>query len=100
MERRLNQRAPLPRRGQPTAPLPLPATVTLTKALPCAQWPLIIKIIARRRRAGDIGAGDTTKHIVGDERSDRFQKWFHRKFGKSCGCASRQRWLNERFPYL
>jgi hypothetical protein len=68
-------------------------------AIPYAQWPLWARAVARFRHEGDIGLGDTVVHMIGDERSERFKKWFQRKFGKSCGCSDRQAWLNRRFPY-
>jgi hypothetical protein len=65
-----------------------------------SDWPLWARAIAKFRREADTGLGDTIVHLIGDTRSERFQKWFQRKFGKSCGCTERQRWLNLRFPYL
>jgi hypothetical protein len=67
--------------------------------LPRSDWPLWARAIAKFRRPGDLGLGDTLVHLIGDARSNRFKKWFTRKFGKSCGCTERQRWLNRRFPY-
>jgi hypothetical protein len=58
-----------------------------------------VRAIARFRRDGDTGIGDTIVHLLGDTRSEKFKKWFARKFGRSCGCVERQRWLNRRFPY-
>jgi len=52
------------------------------------------------RRDSDAGLGDTIVHVVGDANSERFKTWFSEKFGKSCGCTDRQKWLNARFPYL
>jgi len=68
--------------------------------MPSGEWPLSIRAIARFRRPEDTGLGDTIVHFIGDTRSDRFKKWFQRKFGKSCGCTERQRWLNQKFPYI
>jgi hypothetical protein len=71
----------------------------LTLAIPYAQRPLWARAVAIYRHEGDTGLGDTVKHLIGDERSERFKRWFERKFGKSCGCSDRQAWLNRRFPY-
>lgn len=62
-------------------------------------WPLFIRVIAKFEKSGETGVGDTVVRLIGKGRSDAFKKWFDRKFGKSCGCTERQRWLNARFPY-
>ena len=68
--------------------------------VPRDQWPFWARVVEIWfRRPHDIGLGDSVVHWIGDARSDRFKKWFHRKFGKRCGCTERQRWLNRRFPY-
>ena len=79
-----------------------PPTQSKSRIEPLArsEWPLWACAIAKFRQPGDIGLGDTVVHLIGDARSERFKTWFHRKFGKSCGCTERQRWLNRRFPYL
>jgi hypothetical protein len=66
---------------------------------PLRDWPLWSRAIAKFRHAQDTGLGDTLVHLIGDARSARFKKWFSRKFGKTCGCTERQRWLNQKFPY-
>lgn len=67
---------------------------------PVNEWPFWTKAVRKFRKDSDAGIGDTIVHLIGDERSERFKKWFIRKFGRSCGCADRQRWLNSRFAYL
>jgi hypothetical protein len=67
---------------------------------PLTDWPLWTRAIVKFRHARDTGLGDTLVHLIGDARSERFKKWFTRKFGKTCGCTERQRWLNQKFPYL
>jgi hypothetical protein len=69
------------------------------RAVPRDKWPLWTCAIAKLRRTQDTGLGDTIVHLIGDTRSERFKKWFLRKFGRSCGCTERQRWLNQNFPY-
>jgi hypothetical protein len=65
-----------------------------------SDWPVWALAVAKFRQTGDTGLGDTLVHLIGDERSEWFKTWFHQKFGESCGCTSRQRWLNQRFPYV
>jgi hypothetical protein len=67
---------------------------------PVGDWPLWTRAIAKFRHIEDTGIGDTLVHLIGDARSERFKKWFARKFGKTCGCTERQRWMNQKFPYL
>jgi len=61
------------------------------------QWPLFVSAIAKFSKPGEIGIGDTVHRMI--PKADAFKAWFDRKFGKSCGCTERQRWLNARFPY-
>jgi hypothetical protein len=75
------------------------APVSRVSPLPREQWPLWARAIAKFRRDSDVGLGDTVVHLIGDTRSERFKKWFARKFGRSCGCTDRQRWMNQRYPY-
>lgn len=63
------------------------------------KWPLWANVIRKFARKGDTGLGDTVVHLIGDARSERFKKWFARKFGRSCGCTERQAWLNRHYPY-
>ena len=69
------------------------------KPTPMNEWPAWTWLIMLARKPEDKGLGDTVVHLIGDTRSDRFKAWFKEKFGKSCGCAERQRWLNRKFPY-
>jgi hypothetical protein len=66
---------------------------------PRAHWPAWTRALAKFRRSADTGLGDTIVHLIGDARSEKFKQWFARKFGKTCGCTERQRWLNQKFPY-
>jgi len=50
-------------------------------------------------RESDSGLGDTAVHLIGDANSAKFKHWFEEKFGRSCGCTDRQKWLNRKFPY-
>ena len=64
-----------------------------------ADWPVWLRALAKFRRAKDTGLGDTLVHLIGHARSEKFKKWFAGKFGKTCGCSERQRWLNQKYPY-
>ena len=88
-------------RGTALRPAVVQAPKPRVEPVPRAQWPLWAKALARSRfhHAEDIGMGDTIVHLIGNTRSDRFKKWFERKFGRSCGCSDRQQWLNRLFPY-
>lgn len=66
---------------------------------PFNEWPLWAHVAAKFRHPEDHGLGDTIVHLIGDTRSERFKKWFSRKFGRTCACAERQRWLNHKYPY-
>lgn len=68
--------------------------------IPRDQWPMWADWVALAQQAGDKGLGDTVIHIIGETNSERFKTWFQEKFGKSCGCKERQRWLNRRYPYV
>lgn len=69
------------------------------RPLPMTQWPDWAKALAQDRQPADKGLGDTIVHVIGDARSEKFKSWFKEKFGTSCGCTERQRWLNQKFPY-
>jgi hypothetical protein len=66
---------------------------------PLADWPTWTRVAAKFRHPEDRGLGDTLVHLIGDARSERFKKWFRRKFDRTCGCTERRRWLNQKFPY-
>lgn len=71
-----------------------------TEPLSFDSWPLWAKDLAKDRQPADKGVGDTLVHIIGDSRSEAFRKRFEDLVGSSCGCADRQAWLNQKFPYL
>jgi hypothetical protein len=75
------------------------AALVRIEPTPQEKWPLWVKTIAKFHRDGDTGIGDTIVHLIGDTNSARFKTWFQRKFGRSCGCTERQRWLNQKYPY-
>ncbi len=68
------------------------------KPIPYVKWPVWAEMLARLSTSEDKGLGDTAKRIIGDENSDAFKKWFELTFNKDCGCAGRQRELNQKYP--
>ena len=69
-------------------------------AKPIAEWPVAMRLIARHRTPGEAGLGDTAARWIGHVGGEKFKLWFHVVFGRDCGCADRQSWLNARWPYL
>ena len=69
------------------------------QSVPMDDWPSWTWLVMLARKPEDKGLGDTVVHLIGDARSARFKEWFQQKFGKTCGCTERQRWLNQKFPY-
>jgi hypothetical protein len=94
----------LPSAGQRAAGIPpvimAPAQTSRLPPVPITEWPLWARALARFRRPTDTGLGDTIVHVIGDTRSEKFKRWFQRKFGRTCGCTERQRWLNRKFSYV
>ncbi|HWD94100.1 MAG TPA: hypothetical protein VG938_17345 [Verrucomicrobiae bacterium] len=95
----LSQTLAHPRTGGSSAKVTVGIPVARITSLSRDQWPLWAHAVARFGRDSDVGLGDTIVHLIGGTRSERFKKWFGRKFGRSCGCVERQKWLNRRFPY-
>ena len=81
------------------SPPPPAPPIARIRPTPCADWPLWTRALSKFRHPEDTGLGDTIVHLIGDTRSENFKQWFTRKFGKTCGCTNRQRWLNQKFPY-
>jgi hypothetical protein len=75
------------------------APVQQSKPMPFEEWPAWAQDLANSRQSEDAGLGDTATHQIGDTASKKFQEWFLKILGKSCGCSNRRRWLNDRFPY-
>lgn len=69
------------------------------RPLPAEQWPPWAKDLALDRVPADTGLGDTVARMIGNTKSAAFKDWFQQKFGRSCGCTERQRWLNQKYPY-
>ena len=67
--------------------------------IPYADWPAWAKDLATDRQPTDAGIGDTAVHVIGARASKKFQEWYLKIIGQSCGCSDRQAWLNEIFPY-
>jgi hypothetical protein len=61
-------------------------------------WPLLIRPLKLLARPGDVGLGDIVQHVIGDENSEAFQKWYKEFLNYECGCKARKEYLNRRYP--
>jgi hypothetical protein len=61
--------------------------------------PRMVAWLKRFRKPEDRGLGDTIERLLADAGGRRFKHLMH-LLHLPCGCEDRQRWLNERFPYL
>jgi hypothetical protein len=64
------------------------------------QWPLWARTIAKFRKEGEVGIGDTIKRVIGNDNSEAFKKWYKSTFNRDCGCCGRQQNLNVQYRYL
>jgi hypothetical protein len=69
-----------------------------TAAVPADQWPKLVQVVAGYRAIEDKGAGDTLKRIA-TKAGAAWLVAMLKKTGVDCGCAGRQRRMNERYPY-
>lgn len=46
----------------------------------------------------DNGIGDVVRRMIGDFTSETFKAWHKATLGTDCGCATRQREWNDRYP--
>lgn len=82
--------------SQPTPP-PDPNPGTL--AVPEADWPFLVRVVARRRQPGERGVGDTLQRLIGHLGGEVFKRAFHKLTGRDCGCGNRAIKLNLMYPY-
>lgn len=61
-------------------------------------WPILARPLKLMAKPDDRGLGDIVARIVGPIGGDAFKVWFVKAFGRDCGCADRQQWLNIHFP--
>jgi hypothetical protein len=83
------QAAPRPSKPPPPPPEPSPAD----------QWPWYVTSLAALRQPDEAGVGDTLYnqlHVGGKNAIG----WALKLLRIPCGCASRQKWLNARYPYI
>lgn len=59
---------------------------------------LFIRKLSALRIPGDRGAGDTAARLIDSVGGAWIKKGFE-LIGVSCGCESRQAWLNEHYPW-
>lgn len=69
----------------------------LQRGKPSPDWGSLnmLKVMARD---GDKGLGDIVARVIGPIGSDVFKRWFHKLFGRSCGCQERQEEWNIQYP--
>lgn len=63
-----------------------------------APWPLLARVVRRLRSDGETGVGDTLKRLISYVGGEWYKAAME-ALGRPCGCADRQRWLNQRYPY-
>ncbi len=61
-------------------------------------WPLLLRPMKLLSKSGDIGLGDIVTHLIGEENSETFKKWFKEVFKHDCGCNARKEYLNTKYP--
>jgi hypothetical protein len=72
---------------------------------PATEWPLAVQLIAKLKRPGDKGVGDTLARAFnlipvyrGMGAGEAF-KALMAQIGVDCRCNSRREWLNQNYPY-
>ncbi|NOS70042.1 MAG: hypothetical protein HOP33_08935 [Verrucomicrobia bacterium] len=77
------------------------ATAKLDSPNPKAisEWFLPLRLLARQRKPGEIGIGDTAARLIGAVGGEQFKLWYHIVFKRDCKCPDRQAWLNAHWPY-
>jgi hypothetical protein len=66
--------------------------------LPRAEWPRLARWLARLATPADAGLGDVFQRWAAKLGGERYKRTYRALMGEECGCADRQRRLNERFP--
>ena len=61
-------------------------------------WPRLATFIARRRKPGEVGVGDTLARLI-DGVGGALYKRVMAKLHIECGCVARQQALNRQYPY-
>jgi hypothetical protein len=64
-----------------------------------SEWPRRIRLIAKFKRDGERGVGDTLARRLGAVGGEVWKKWYEHLTGTDCGCGERQARLNARYPY-
>jgi len=62
-------------------------------------WPRLARLVAALRKPGETGVGDTLARVFRLIGAKSMADAYTLLTGQSCGCADRQRKLNERWPY-
>lgn len=78
---------------------PLRITVPASVVVPREKWPFVIRVVARQKKDGDKGVGDTAKRILHRMGADGLAWLYEKATGQPCGCPDRQAKLNALYPY-
>lgn len=62
-------------------------------------WPRLARLVAKLRKDGERGVGDTLARVFRRIGAKSMADAYTLLTGQPCGCADRQRKLNERWPY-
>ncbi len=73
-------------------------TIRINERLDQSRWPWWVKRIAKLRNESDVGVGDTLERLIALG-GGRAYKRILAAVKLNCGCATRQAWLNRRYPY-
>jgi hypothetical protein len=77
-----------------TPPKPSPSS-----AVPPQKWPFVVRVLASRRQAREVGVGDTAKRLLHRMGADGLAWLYEKTTGRDCGCGDRQERLNHLYPY-
>jgi hypothetical protein len=61
-------------------------------------WPALVRPLKLLAKGGDTGLGDIVQHVIGDENSEAFQKWFKEFLNYEGGGNQKKEYLNGRYP--
>lgn len=61
-------------------------------------WPAWAKWVARFRKPGEVGVGDTVQRIAARFGGEKFKR-LSKRIGLPCGCTERQADWNRLYPY-
>jgi len=71
----------------------------LREPAPVSSWPRPARWLYRLRTPSETGVGDTLARLFSRLGAGRVERLYRSIVGGQCGCADRQAYLNERYPY-